>query len=348
MTPRRHPCFPWDHKFQHLSAPLFFDYLNGTNERVLLVAAAGRRETVRELLRAGGQSITDATAWDDFLRGDARLCSPRQTSSAACGCRHWASASSPNRNSTASAPCSGAGAERRAIPRLVIRSLSELRMSDPVVHEDHGIGRYLGLQTLDIGDGPNEFLALEYADGDKLYLPVLSLHLITRYTGTDPEHAPLHKLGGDAWEKAKRRALEKAGMPPQNCSTSTPNAPRAQAMHFRRMIHTIRPLPIHSRSRKHRIRRAQFPKCSLTWNPGNPWTGWCAATSALAKPRWRYARRSWRPTVANRLPCWCPRRYSAQQHFQNLRPFCGPAGAHRAFIAFPQQGRAAARGSGAG
>ena len=83
-------------------------------------------------------------------------------------------------------------------------------MGDPVVHEDHGVGRYLGLQTLDIGDGPNEFLVLEYADGDKLYLPVLSLHLITRYTGTDPEHAPLHKLGGDAWEKAKRRALEKA------------------------------------------------------------------------------------------------------------------------------------------
>ena len=95
-------------------------------------------------------------------------------------------------------------------PEAIIRSLAELKIGDPVVHEDHGVGRYLGLQTLDIGDGPAEFLALEYADGDKLYIPVLALHLISRYTGTDPEHAPLHKLGGEAWEKAKRRALEKA------------------------------------------------------------------------------------------------------------------------------------------
>jgi transcription-repair coupling factor (superfamily II helicase) len=79
-----------------------------------------------------------------------------------------------------------------------------------VVHEDHGVGRYLGLQILDVGDGPTEFLALEYAGGDKLYIPVVALHLITRYTGTDPEHAPLHRLGSDAWEKAKRRARQKA------------------------------------------------------------------------------------------------------------------------------------------
>ncbi len=79
-----------------------------------------------------------------------------------------------------------------------------------MVHEDHGVGRYLGLQILDVGDGPTEFLALEYAGGDKLYIPVVALHLITRYTGTDPEHAPLHRLGSDAWEKAKRRARQKA------------------------------------------------------------------------------------------------------------------------------------------
>jgi transcription-repair coupling factor (superfamily II helicase) len=95
-------------------------------------------------------------------------------------------------------------------PEAIIRSLAELRIGDPVVHEDHGIGRYLGLQILNVGDGPTEFLVLEYAGGDKLYIPVLSLHLIGRYTGTDPEHAPLHKLGGDAWERAKDRARQKA------------------------------------------------------------------------------------------------------------------------------------------
>ncbi len=95
-------------------------------------------------------------------------------------------------------------------PGTILRGLAELQTGDPVVHEEYGIGRYLGLQTLDVGDGPVEFLALEYAGGDKLYVPVLSLHLIGRYTGVDPEHAPLHRLGSDAWEKAKQRAREKA------------------------------------------------------------------------------------------------------------------------------------------
>ena len=204
------PLLPVDHKSEAPYRALF-DYLNGTNERVLLVAeTAGRRETLRELLRAGGQSITDATAWDDFLRGDARL--GLATANLERGLRLPALGISvitePQLYGERAVQRRRRGAARD--PEAVIRSLSELRVGDPVVHEDHGVGRYLGLQTLDIGDGPNEFLTLEYADGDKLYLPVLSLHLITRYTGTDPEHAPLHKLGGDAWEKAKRRALEKA------------------------------------------------------------------------------------------------------------------------------------------
>jgi transcription-repair coupling factor (superfamily II helicase) len=92
----------------------------------------------------------------------------------------------------------------------VIRSLAELRRGDPVVHEDHGVGRYLGLQALDVGDGVTEFLTLEYQGGDKLYVPVTDLERIHRYTGLDPESAPLHKLGGEAWEKAKDRAREKA------------------------------------------------------------------------------------------------------------------------------------------
>ena len=89
------------------------------------------------------------------------------------------------------------------------RDLSELRIGSPVVHIDHGVGRYKGLETIHAGGQADEFLTLEYAGGSKLYVPVSSLHLISRYAGTDEEHAPLHKLGTDRWSNAKQKALEK-------------------------------------------------------------------------------------------------------------------------------------------
>ncbi len=89
------------------------------------------------------------------------------------------------------------------------RDLSELRIGSPVVHIDHGVGRYKGLETITAGGQADEFLTLEYAGGSKLYVPVSSLHLISRYAGTDEEHAPLHKLGTDRWSNAKQKALEK-------------------------------------------------------------------------------------------------------------------------------------------
>ena len=89
------------------------------------------------------------------------------------------------------------------------RDLSELRIGAPVVHIDHGVGRYKGLETLTAGGQSDEFLTLEYAGGSKLYVPVSSLHLISRYAGTDEEHAPLHKLGTERWSNAKQKALEK-------------------------------------------------------------------------------------------------------------------------------------------
>lgn len=92
----------------------------------------------------------------------------------------------------------------------LLRDLSELKIGDPVVHVQHGIGRYLGLAGMDLGEGTEEFLTLEYAGGDRLYVPVAHLHLISRYMGGDPETAPLHRLGSGQWEKAKRRAMEKA------------------------------------------------------------------------------------------------------------------------------------------
>ena len=90
----------------------------------------------------------------------------------------------------------------------MLRDLSELKPGDPVVHEQHGIARYAGLINLDMGEGENEFLLLEYADSDKLYVPVAQLHVISRYSGGAPDSAPLHKLGSGTWDKAKRRAMQ--------------------------------------------------------------------------------------------------------------------------------------------
>jgi transcription-repair coupling factor (superfamily II helicase) len=95
---------------------------------------------------------------------------------------------------------------KRTSPEGMLRDLSEVKVGDPVVHETHGIGRYLGLLSMDLGEGSTEFLTLEYANADKLYVPVSSLHLISRYSGASPEQAPLHQLGSGQWDKAKRKA----------------------------------------------------------------------------------------------------------------------------------------------
>ncbi|MEO5655067.1 MAG: transcription-repair coupling factor [Nitrosospira sp.] len=95
-----------------------------------------------------------------------------------------------------------------AVADAMLRDLSEIKSGDPVVHEQHGIGRYLGLVSMDMGEGATEFLSLEYAGGDKLYVPVSQLYLIGRYSGATPEAAPLHKLGSGQWDKAKRKAMQ--------------------------------------------------------------------------------------------------------------------------------------------
>ena len=96
--------------------------------------------------------------------------------------------------------------ERRIAAEGMLRDLSEVKIGDPVVHSQHGIGRYLGLATMNLGDGETEFLTLEYESGDKLYVPVSQLAVISRYSGASEDAAPLHKLGSGQWEKARRRA----------------------------------------------------------------------------------------------------------------------------------------------
>ena len=91
----------------------------------------------------------------------------------------------------------------------IIRNLAELSEGSPVVHLEHGVGRFLGLQTLDVGGVTTEYLSIEYAKNAKLYVPVSSLHLISRYSGGEAENAPLHHLGNDTWSKARQKAAEK-------------------------------------------------------------------------------------------------------------------------------------------
>ncbi|HAS47946.1 MAG TPA: transcription-repair coupling factor, partial [Gammaproteobacteria bacterium] len=92
---------------------------------------------------------------------------------------------------------------------FIVKSLTELRIGDAVVHLDHGVGRYRGLQTINTDGQDTEFLTLEYANAAKLYVPVAALHLISRYGGSEQDSAPLNSLGTDQWQKTKRKAAEK-------------------------------------------------------------------------------------------------------------------------------------------
>ncbi|PWG63216.1 transcription-repair coupling factor [Sediminicurvatus halobius] len=182
-------------------------------ERLLFLAeTAGRRETLRERLQQAGLRPEDVSGWAAFAAGDPAL--GLTVGPLEAGFRL------PD-DGIAVVPDTALFAERakqrrrrqstaERDPDAIIRDLTDLHPGAPVVHENHGVGRYRGLQTLDVGNVRTEFLTLEYAGGDKLYVPVASLHLITRYTGTDSDAAPLHRLGGEQWEKARRKAAERA------------------------------------------------------------------------------------------------------------------------------------------
>ena len=190
-------------------APLdsFLDQFQG---RVLIAAdSPGRREVLQEMLRAHGHSVTSVQGWDDFSNGKDALALTVAPD------LEGLTLSEPRIAVISEAQLFGARArqERRrkraaADPEAILRSLQDLNPGAPVVHEEYGVGRYVGLQVMEIGGQPGEFLVLEYLDGDRVYVPVHSLHLVSRYTGSAPESAPLHKLGTDQWARARRRAAE--------------------------------------------------------------------------------------------------------------------------------------------
>jgi transcription-repair coupling factor (superfamily II helicase) len=185
------------------------DVLKG---RMLIVAeSAGRRETMQQYFGEYGVRPALVESFADFVRSDAKLALTAAPLSAGFA---WPAAELALVTETelyANVVRRGAReAGRRSNVDAMVRDLSEVRVGDPVVHEEHGIGRYLGLVTLDVGDGATEFLQLVYANDAKLYVPVSNLHVISRYSGASPEAAPLHELGSGQWEKAKRKAAQQA------------------------------------------------------------------------------------------------------------------------------------------
>ncbi|WP_085318220.1 transcription-repair coupling factor [Derxia lacustris] len=174
--------------------------------------SAGRRETIAELFRDHGLKAVNADSWEDFTTGSAAITlgvAPlSQGFSAGEGdaAVHLVSEGELYAGGTASRRGRRRRQEQVTAVDSIIKDLSELKIGDPVVHVQHGIGRYRGLETMDLGDGPMELLHLEYAGEAKLFVPVAQLHVISRYSGADPESAPLHQLGSGQWEKARRKA----------------------------------------------------------------------------------------------------------------------------------------------
>lgn len=173
----------------------------------------GRKETLQELLNKAGIKTTFKEDWDSFIKSHEPL--------AICiGLVEHSFAVNDSDGElvfiTETELLGHKISQRRLRDKrqatdesAVIRNLAELTPGQAVVHIDHGVGRFKGLQTLDVGGITTEYLTLEYAKGAKLYVPVNSLHLISRYTGGNTEHAPIHTLGTETWSKAKKKAAEK-------------------------------------------------------------------------------------------------------------------------------------------
>ena len=175
--------------------------------RVLLLAdSAGRRETMHDFLAEYDLRPAPAAGYEDFRTSPAPFMLGVGSLHTGFAMADDFAIITENELYATQARNRSARESRKTTAEGMLRDLSEVKTGDPVVHEQHGIGRYLGLQSMDLGEGETEFLTLEYAKGDKLYVPVSSLHLISRYSGASPEQAPLHMLGGEQWEKAKKKA----------------------------------------------------------------------------------------------------------------------------------------------
>lgn len=184
-------------------------YIDQANHPVLLVAeSAGRRESLKDALRPSLGDIPTVENFDSFIKSLYAIAITNAPLERGLVLTDRISVISENQLYEHRVVQRRRKRQQEVSEEFLIRSLTELTMGAPVVHIDYGVGRYAGLVTLSIDDQDHEFLQLDYADAAKVYVPVTNLHLISRYSGGDPDLAPLHKLGTDAWNKAKRKALE--------------------------------------------------------------------------------------------------------------------------------------------
>jgi len=178
--------------------------------RVLFCAeSAGRRETLLELLGRIRVKPALVESWSEFLHSAQRI------AIAVAPLDQGLLLQEPDIALIAESQLFGERVQQQRRRKqaqdnadMVVKNLTELKIGAAVVHIDHGVGRYRGLETITVDNQTNEFLTLEYADEAKLYVPVTSLHLISRFSGADEDLAPLHKLGSESWQKAKRKAAE--------------------------------------------------------------------------------------------------------------------------------------------
>lgn len=184
-------------------------YIDAANHPVLLVAeSAGRRETLKDALRAALGEIPQVESFEAFQQSLQAIAITHAPLDRGLVIQDQLSVISENQLYEHRVVQRRRKRQQEVSEEFLIRSLTELSIGAPVVHIDYGVGRYAGLITLSIDEQEHEFLQLDYADAAKVYVPVTNLHLISRYSGGDPDLAPLHKLGTDAWNKAKRKALE--------------------------------------------------------------------------------------------------------------------------------------------
>ncbi|MFZ5755489.1 MAG: transcription-repair coupling factor [Pseudomonadota bacterium] len=177
--------------------------------RTLIAAeSAGRREALVELLGRHGLHPLPVADWQEFITGGARFAITVAALERGIELPQLSLVAEPQLFGDRVMQRRRRDRQQAQAAENAIRNLTELRIGAPVVHVDAGVGRYLGLTTLAVDGQSLEFLTLEYAEGAKLYVPVTNLHLVSRWSGSDEDSAPLHRLGSDQWAKAKRKAAE--------------------------------------------------------------------------------------------------------------------------------------------
>ena len=190
---------------------VFRRFMEEFSGRVLVVAeSVGRRETILELFDREKTRPVLCADWDDFMARELRF------GLTVAPLEQGAALEQPDIVLVSETQLFGERAQQRRLRKkrrqftdTVLSNLTELSLGAPVVHEEHGVGRYRGLLTLTVNGIEAEFICLEYDQGDKLYVPVTALDLVSRFVGVDAEHAPLHRLGSGNWLKAKHRALKR-------------------------------------------------------------------------------------------------------------------------------------------